>query len=71
LIYQLAERGTRGSLNKSPMPWFKRTPPKHPQEIQVPRVQFVGEQDGPSEQLLKELTEGVRLGCLLSSQRHQ
>ncbi|MGH8021282.1 MAG: enhanced serine sensitivity protein SseB C-terminal domain-containing protein [Opitutaceae bacterium] len=35
------------------MSWFKRTPPKHPQEIQVPRVQFVGEQDGPSEQLLK------------------
>lgn len=35
------------------MSWFKRTPPKHPQEIRVPRIEFVGEQDGPSEQLLK------------------
>ncbi len=35
------------------MAWFKRKPPKHPQEIRVPRVQFLGEQDGPAEQSLK------------------
>jgi hypothetical protein len=34
--------------------WFKRSSPKHPQEIRVPRVQFLGEQDGPTEQLLKD-----------------
>jgi hypothetical protein len=36
------------------MNWFKRAPSKHPQEIRVPHVRFVGEQDGPSERLLKE-----------------
>lgn len=36
------------------MSWFKRSSPKHPQEIRVPRVQFVGEQDGPAEQSLKD-----------------
>ena len=36
------------------MAWFKRNPPKHPQEIRVPRVQFLGEQDGPAEQSLKD-----------------
>jgi len=35
------------------MAFFKRNPPKHPQEIQVPHVKFCGEQDGPPEQLLK------------------
>ncbi len=36
------------------MSWFKHSPPKHPQEIHVPRVQFIGEQDGPAERHLKE-----------------
>lgn len=36
------------------MSWFKRPSLKHPQEIRVPRVQFLGEQDGPTEQLLKD-----------------
>ena len=36
------------------MSWFKRPPPKHPQEFRVSRVQFVGEQDGPAEQSLKD-----------------
>jgi hypothetical protein len=35
------------------MAFFKRNPPKHPQEIQVPHVKFCGEQDGPPEQMLK------------------
>lgn len=40
------------------MSWFKPSSSKHPQEIRVPRVQFLGEQDGPPEQLLKDrLTE--------------
>jgi hypothetical protein len=40
------------------MSWFKPSSPKHPQEIRVPQVQFLGEQDGPPEQLLKDrLTE--------------
>ena len=34
--------------------WFKRSPSNHPQEIRVPRVQFLGEQNGPAEQLLKD-----------------
>lgn len=34
--------------------WFKRNLPKHPQEIHVPQVCFLGPQDGPSEQLLKD-----------------
>jgi uncharacterized membrane protein len=37
-----------------PLPWFKHSSPKHPLEIRVPRVQFLGEQDGPTEQLLKD-----------------
>jgi hypothetical protein len=36
------------------MTWFKRNPPKHSEEIRVPRCEFLGEQDGPSERLLKE-----------------
>jgi hypothetical protein len=37
------------------MSWFKHTTtPKEPQEIRIPRVQFLGEQDGPAEQLLKD-----------------
>ena len=40
------------------MSWFKPTPPKHPVEMRVPKVEFIGEQDGPPEQVLKErLTE--------------
>jgi type III secretion system (T3SS) SseB-like protein len=34
--------------------WFKRSSPKHPQEIRVPKVRFLGPQDGPAEQLLKD-----------------
>lgn len=36
------------------MSWFKSSPPKHPQEIRVPRVRFLGPKDGPPEQMLKE-----------------
>jgi hypothetical protein len=36
------------------MSWFTRTPPKHPQEIHVPRVRFLGPQDGPAEQIFKD-----------------
>lgn len=36
------------------MSWFKRQSPKHPQELRVPAVVFLGEQDGPTEQLLKD-----------------
>ncbi len=36
------------------MSWFKPSSPKHPQEILVPKIRFLGEQDGPPEQLLKE-----------------
>ena len=40
------------------MAWFKPSPPKHPVEVRVPKVEFTGEQDGPPEQLLKNrLTE--------------
>jgi len=35
------------------MPWFKPSVPKHPVEMRVPKVEFIGEQDGPPEQLLK------------------
>lgn len=35
------------------MLWSRPSSGKHPQEILVPRVQFLGEQDGPPEQLLK------------------
>ena len=35
------------------MSWFKRRPPQHPQEIYVPRLRFLGEQDGPTERVLK------------------
>ncbi len=34
--------------------WFKRKPPTHPQTIRVPIIEFLGEQDGPSEKFLKE-----------------
>lgn len=36
------------------MPWFKRTPRSHPEEVHVPQVRFCGEQDGPPERELKE-----------------
>jgi hypothetical protein len=36
------------------MSWFKPTPPKYPVEMRVPKVEFIGEQDGSPEQLLKE-----------------
>ena len=36
------------------MAWFKRTPPKHPQELHVPRFEFLGEQVGATEQILKD-----------------
>jgi len=36
------------------MSWFKRSSPKHPQERRVPRVRFLGEQNGPAEQSLKD-----------------
>jgi hypothetical protein len=36
------------------MAWFKPSPPKHAMEIQVPNVEFIGEQDGPPERLLKD-----------------
>jgi hypothetical protein len=40
---------------------FKSSPPKHPVEVRVPKVEFTGEQDGPPEQLLKNrLTEFFR-----------
>lgn len=40
------------------MPWSKPSPPKHPVEVRVPKVEFTGEQEGPPEQLLKSrLTE--------------
>ena len=40
------------------MTWLKNLSSKRPQEVQVPGVQFIGEQDGPPEQLLKkELSE--------------
>jgi hypothetical protein len=40
------------------MSWFKPSLPKHPQEMRVPQVRFLSEQDGPPEQLLKNrLTE--------------
>lgn len=44
----------RALLSKMSLSWFKRSQPKHPQEIRVPSVQFLGEQDGPTEQLLKD-----------------
>jgi hypothetical protein len=34
--------------------WSKLHPKKHPQEINVSQIHFLGEQDGPPEQVLKE-----------------
>jgi SseB protein C-terminal domain len=40
------------------MSWIKRSVSKHPHEMRVSDVRFLGEQDGPPERLLKErLTE--------------
>ena|SRR6186713_2593632 len=36
------------------MSWFKRSSTKRLQEIRLPRIQFLDEQDGPAEQLLKD-----------------
>ena len=36
------------------MSWFKRSPPKHPQERRISGVEWVGEQHGPAEQMLKD-----------------
>jgi hypothetical protein len=33
---------------------IKRSRPKHPVEMRVPKVEFIGEKDGPPEKLLKE-----------------
>ena len=35
------------------MSWFNPKSKKHPEEIQVPQLQFLGEQDGPPERELK------------------
>jgi hypothetical protein len=36
------------------MSWLKRNQKKPPQEIRIPNLRFVGEQDGPPERILKE-----------------
>lgn len=36
------------------MPWFKSKSTKHPEEIQVPKLRFLGEQDGVPERELKD-----------------
>lgn len=36
---------------------MKKIRPQHPEELRVPAVEFVGEQDGPSEQILKDRLE--------------
>jgi len=36
------------------MSWFGPKSKKHPQEMRVPKLRFLGEQDGPSECELKE-----------------
>jgi hypothetical protein len=35
------------------MPWFNRKSKKPPEEIQVPQLRFLGEQDGPPEREIK------------------
>ena len=36
------------------MSWFKSKSTKHPEEIQVPKLRFLGEQDGEPERELKD-----------------
>jgi SseB protein C-terminal domain len=40
------------------MSWLKPKPKEHPQEIHVPQLHFIGEQDGPPERELKERLVG-------------
>lgn len=43
------------------MSWFKQSPKRHPQKLEVQRLQFLGEQDGPPERELKgKLSEFFR-----------